>query len=107
MSQTKNPQQQPQRINLELGEVEAEGLYANLTLINQSGSEFVLDFARIMPGRPKAKVYARVIMAPPNAKAFLKGLEQHIKRFEDLHGPIGDPRDQAAIGFQSGEGKSN
>ncbi|MBN2171035.1 MAG: DUF3467 domain-containing protein [Candidatus Krumholzibacteriota bacterium] len=104
MSQPTQPPQVPQRIQIELGEAEAEGLYANLTMISQSGSEFVIDFARVMPGRPKAKVYARVVMAPPNVKALLRGLEQNLKRFEDLHGAIGEPGSKTNIGFQSGMG---
>jgi len=104
MSQPNQPPHPPQRIQIELGDVEAEGLYANLTMISQSGSEFVIDFARIMPGRQKAKVYARVVMAPPNVKSFLKGLEQNLKRFEEMHGPIGEPGTRSNIGFQSGEG---
>ena len=103
MSQIQNPRPKPQRINIELGEAESEGIYANLTMINQSGSEFVIDFARIMPGRPKAKVYTRVIMAPPTVKAFLRGLEQNLKRFEELHGPIGEAGSRGAIGFQPGD----
>jgi hypothetical protein len=92
----------PQRISIEIGENEAEGIYANLTMINQSLSEFVIDFARIMPGRPKAKVYARIIMAPPNVKAFLTGLQHNLKRFEELHGPIGEEAGKSPIGFQQG-----
>ena len=100
MSQNPTPPAPPQRISIELPEQESEGVYSNLTMINQSGSEFVIDFARIMPGRPKAKVYARIIMAPPNAKAFMRGLEANIKRFEELHGAIGEPGSKGgAIGF--------
>ena len=81
---------QPQRLEIELGD--AEEHYTNVTLINQSSNEFILDFARVMPGTPKARVHARVIMAPANVKALLKGLEQHVKRFEELHGPLPEPR---------------
>jgi hypothetical protein len=103
MSQGDKVTPRPQRISIELGDTESEGVYANLTMINQSGSEFVLDFARIMPGRSKAKVYARIVMAPPNVKAFLRGLEQNLKRFEELHGPIGEPSARGPIGFQQSE----
>ena len=102
MSQTKPPTGQPQRISIELGDAEAEGTYANISLINQSASEFIIDFARIMPGKPKAKVQARIIMSPLNAKAFLKGLEQNIKRYEDMHGSLGEVNPKG-IGFQSEE----
>ena len=98
------PPNKRQRISIELGENEAEGFYSNMTMINVSGSEFVIDFARLMPGRTKAKVYSRIIMAPPNAKAFLKGLEQNLKKFEELHGVIGDPTGRDNIGFSTDEG---
>lgn len=101
MAEIKNPNQ-PQRLEIELGE--AEESYANITLINQSSNEFVLDFARLMPGRPKALVHSRVIMAPANVKALLKGLEQHVQRYEELHGKLPEPRPP---GFASGsEGRA-
>ena len=59
--------QQPQQINIELGEKEAEGIYSNLAIITHSTAEFVIDFTRMLPGVPKAKVYARVIMTPQHA----------------------------------------
>ena len=43
-------------IDIELGEEMAEGQYANMVVIAHSTSEFVLDFVRIMPGLPKARV---------------------------------------------------
>ena len=56
-------QQQPgQQINIELGEKEAEGIYSNLAIITHSPAEFVIDFTRVLPGVPKAKVHARLIM---------------------------------------------
>ena len=55
-------EKQENQLNIELDEVIAEGEYANLAVITHSASEFVLDFIRIMPGVPKAKVKSRVIM---------------------------------------------
>ena len=46
----------PNQINIELSEEVAEGVYANLAMIAHSNSEFVIDFIRLMPGVPKAKV---------------------------------------------------
>ncbi len=66
MSGNNNP---AQRITVDLGEKEAEGIYSNLTLITHSSAEFILDFARLVPGVPKAKVHARVILTPQSAKA--------------------------------------
>ncbi len=80
-----NPEQQ---INIELGEHEAEGIYSNLVLITHSPAEFVLDFTRLLPGKPKAKVYARIILAPQHAKSLLRALEENIKKYEEQYGEI-------------------
>jgi hypothetical protein len=79
---------QPQTLNVELGEKEAEGIYSNFVVISHSLSEFVIDFARVVPGSPKSKVFARVIMAPPNVRALLGALEQNVKKYEDQFGKI-------------------
>jgi len=79
---------QPQTLNVELGEKEAEGIYSNFVVISHSLSEFVLDFARVLPGSPKSKVFARVIMTPPNVRALLGALEQNVKKYEDQFGKI-------------------
>ena len=54
-----NPAQQ--QIKIELGDQEAEGVYANIAMITHSPTEIILDFARVMPGLPKAKVKSRVL----------------------------------------------
>lgn len=77
-------QQQPrqQQINIELGEKEAEGIYSNLALITHSPAEFVIDFTRMLPGTPKTKVFARIIMTPQHAKSLLRALDENIKKYE-------------------------
>ena len=90
MDQKQQPQQQQQqrKINIELGEVESEGIYSNLAIIAISPQEFVMDFARIMPGRAKAKVYSRIVMTPGHAKMLLKAIEDNIKKYENQFGQI-------------------
>jgi hypothetical protein len=56
-------------IQIELSEETAQGTYANLAIIAHSSSEFILDFIRLVPGVPKAKVQSRIILTPENAKA--------------------------------------
>jgi len=101
-------QQQP-RINIELGDKEAEGTYANLALITHSPSEIIIDFARVMPGTQKGKVYSRIIMTPPHAKMLLNALQGNIKKFEDQFGEIKvqGKEPHKNIGFASGEEKSD
>ncbi len=101
-----------QQINIELGEKEAEGTYANLAMIHNSPTETILDFARVMPRAPKAKVVARIIMTPMHAKLLLQTLEQNIKKHEEQFGEIkihgGSQSTSKPIGFETGfppEGK--
>ena len=97
----KTPQQ---RITVDLGEKEAEGIYANLTLITHSPAEFILDFARVVPGAPKAKIHARVILTPQSAKALARLLTANLERWEKTHGEIklaGQPGTGHNIGFQT------
>ena len=101
-----------QQINIELGEKEAEGTYANLAMIHNSPTETIIDFARVMPRAPKAKVVARIIMTPMHAKLLLQTLELNIKKHEEQFGEIkihGGPQSTSKpIGFETGfppEGK--
>lgn len=76
------------QINIELSEKESEGTYSNLVLISHSPAEFVFDFIRVVPGRPKAKVYSRIIMAPQHAKSLLGALQDNIHKYESQFGEI-------------------
>lgn len=99
------PTPQAQQINIELGDKEAEGLYANLAMIHNSPTETIIDFARVMPRTPKAKVVARVIMTPMHAKLLLQTLQTNIKKHEEQFGEIkmhGGPQSGAKpIGFET------
>ena len=96
-----NPQQ---TVNIEIGDREWEGIYSNFVIITHSNAEFIIDFARLLPGAKKAKVFSRILMTPPSAKALLNTLDQNIKKFEAEHGNIklapADPN-KTSIGFQS------
>ena len=76
------------QINIELDENIAEGIYSNLAIITHSHSEFVVDFVKLMPGAPKAKVKSRIILTPQHAKRLQKALLENIQKFENMHGPI-------------------
>ncbi len=87
---SKQDEQHPpqNQINIELTEEVAEGVYANLAMIAHSNSEFVIDFIRLMPGVPKAKVKSRVVITPEHAKRLLAALSENISKYEAVHGPI-------------------
>jgi hypothetical protein len=78
------------QLNIEIDEKIADGMYANLAIINHSVSEFVVDFVNVMPGTPKAKVKSRIILTPQHAKRLMKALGENVKRFENAHGNIKD-----------------
>ena len=84
MEDNKNKNQ----INIELDEEIAQGIYSNLAIITHSNSEFVVDFVRIMPGTPKAKVKSRIILTPEHAKRLMLALKDNVTKFESIHGPI-------------------
>ncbi len=75
-------------MNIELSEDVAQGQYANLAVIAHSPSEFVVDFAVVLPGMPKAKVNSRVILTPEHAKRLLYSLQENIARYESNNGTI-------------------
>lgn len=76
------------QINIELTDETGQGIYANLAVITHSSSEFVLDFVRIMPGLPKAKVQSRIILTPEHAKRLMAALQDNISKFESVNGQI-------------------
>ncbi|MGF1638943.1 MAG: DUF3467 domain-containing protein [Cyclobacteriaceae bacterium] len=78
----------PNQINIELSEEVAEGVYSNLAMIAHSNSEFVIDFIRLMPGVPKAKVKSRIVITPEHAKRFLYALKENIEKYEENFGAI-------------------
>lgn len=103
---------QKKELDLELNEEIAQGRYANLAIISHSTSEFVIDFAAMMPGIPKARIHSRVILTPEHAKRLLMSLQDNITRYESNVGRIemaapswAEPGEEGepVIGFNMGE----
>jgi len=76
------------QLQIDLSEETADGTYSNFTIVSHSGAEFIIDFARITPGRPKAKVKSRVIMTPIHVKSLMKTLQDNIEKYETHFGKI-------------------
>jgi hypothetical protein len=70
---------QANKLNIDLPEDIAEGIYSNLAIIAHSNSEFVVDFVRIVPNAPKAKVKSRIILTPEHAKRLAAALADNIR----------------------------
>ena len=98
------PPKPQHQIQIELGEKESEGIYSNMAVITHSASEFIVDFARRMPGTPKARVYSRIVMTPPSLIMFLKTLEQNVAMYQEKYGKIRvegmDDNESRDIGFK-------
>lgn len=75
-------------INIEISPEQSEGIYSNFVLIAHSPSEFILDFARMLPGLQKAKVFTRIIMTPQNAALLKNALDENLKKYEERFGKI-------------------
>ncbi len=80
--------QNQNQLNIELTEEIADGIYSNLAIITHSTSEFVIDFVKVMPGVPKAKVKSRILLTPQHAKRLMSALQENILKYEAIHGTI-------------------
>lgn len=105
MNEKENNQQQG--LQIELPHDVAQGEYANFAIITHGSSDFVIDFARVLPGVPKAQVKSRVILAPEHAKRLLGALQENIFRYEREFGtikiPNQEPRTIAPFDVPKGE----
>lgn len=83
-----NPEPPKQnRITIDLPK-ELKPVYANITFINYTPAEFVLDFAQILPRTTRGSLTARVIMNPIHAKLLHAALGQNLANFENQFGEI-------------------
>ena len=103
-----NENQNQGQLQIDLPQEVAQGEYANFAIITHSSSDFVLDFARILPGVPKAQVRSRVILAPEHAKRFLQALQENIVRYEQEFGKIQIPNQgpRTIAPFTPGKGEA-
>ena len=83
-------------MSLELRPEVAAGTYSNLAIITHSHSEFIIDFAKMLPGMPKPDICSRImpdicsriIMTPEHAKRLLAALTDNVSKYENNFGPI-------------------
>ena len=101
--------QKQQGLQIELTPDKAQGEYSNFAIITHSSSEFIVDFARMLPGLQKAQVRSRIILAPEHAKRLLGALQENIMRYEHTFGqikmpqPNQEPRTTAPFNVKGGE----
>lgn len=90
------------QLNIELTDEIGEGIYSNLAIITHSFSEFIIDFVKVMPGVPKAKVKSRIVLTPHHAKRLMKALKDNIGKYETNFGTIEDSDPMAPGPFHFG-----
>jgi len=83
----KTPRRRQMQVNIQVPP-DLEATYANFALITHSPSEIIIDFARVLPNTPKAKVYARIITTPMHAKLLLRALGDNLEKYEAQFGEI-------------------
>ncbi len=76
------------QINLDLKPEVARGSYSNLAIISHSHSEFIIDFATVLPGLPKPEITNRILMTPEHCKRLLNALADNIAKYENQFGQI-------------------
>lgn len=76
------------KIEIQIDDDIAQGIYTNLAAINHSENEFIFDFIFLQPQSAKAKVRSRLILSPKHAKRFLQALQENVRKFEDNFGMI-------------------
>ncbi len=99
--QPKQPQPPPQppQLQIELPPT-LDAIYSNLVVIQHSPSEFIFDFARVLPNMPTAKVGARIVMTPMHTKLLLRALQENIEKYEAQFGTIYVPQEGDALASQ-------
>ena len=76
------------KLQVQIDDDVAQGIYANLVLVNHTENEFVIDFAFIQPTTTRAKVRTRVISSPRHTKRLLAALQKNLDRYEERFGTI-------------------
>ncbi|RLC93629.1 MAG: DUF3467 domain-containing protein [Chloroflexi bacterium] len=95
----KTPHPRQTKINIQIPP-DLDAVYSNLALITHSASEIIIDFARVLPNTPQAKVYARIITTPLHAKLLLRALNENLEKYETQFGEIKMPNTGDALAQQ-------
>ncbi len=106
MAEDQNYKPAQGKLQLQIDDAVAQGIYSNFQVVGSNETEFVLDCAYIPPGQNKGKVRARVILSPKHAKALATILGQRIRDFESRYGTIPPPA-SLLQGAKGGSGLPN
>lgn len=76
------------QLQIQLDDDVAQGIYANMAMVNHTENEFTLDFIYIQPQQLKGKVRTRIITSAKHAKRVMLALQDNIAKFEARFGTI-------------------
>lgn len=89
MSEKKKPDDlKEMKLEIQLDEETAQGVYANLAVVNHTDAEFTLDFVFVQPQAPRAKVRSRVITSPQHVRRLIATLEENLRHYEQQFGTL-------------------
>ncbi|MBC8525770.1 MAG: DUF3467 domain-containing protein [Candidatus Cloacimonetes bacterium] len=96
-------EKQKKQIKVNIPKEIGEGIYSNIVFMNFNASEFIVDFGRLLPAIPEAKIYSRIVMNPQHCKRLMHLLERNIEKFENQFGEISLPEvsSKKDIGFDT------
>ena len=80
--------EEKKEISLEIKPEIAKGTYSNLAIITHSHSEFIIDFATMLPGLQKPEISNRIVMNPEHAKRLMNALFDNMSKYEAQFGVI-------------------
>jgi len=83
-----NESSAPQTLQFSIDETVSNGVYVNFANIIHNPAEFIIDFGRVVPGRPDVRILSRVLTSPVHAKQLLNALAQNVSLYEKTFGPI-------------------
>lgn len=76
-----------EKVEIQLDDETAQGVYSNLVVVNHNETEFALDFIYVQPQGNRAKVRSRVIMSPGHIRSLIRALEKNFGSYEEKFGP--------------------
>jgi hypothetical protein len=95
------PNPEAPQLQFSMDENVSTGVYINFANIIHNPAEFVIDFGRVVPGRPDVKVLSRVLTSPVHAKQLLNALAQNVALYEKSYGVIRTDFENRAPGATS------
>lgn len=81
----KNP---PFELKIQVDENTVQGTYVNFLSVFHNQAEFIMDFGRIVPGKPEVKILSRLMTNPIALKQVVRTLTENLERYEKAFGPI-------------------